>query len=83
MDDSLKHECREAIDRLYRFLDGELTSETRQQIQRHLDDCPPCIKAFEFEAELRIVVSKGCREQVPESLRMRIAALLDQERGLR
>jgi mycothiol system anti-sigma-R factor len=65
--------CRDAVERLYHFLDGELTPERRQLIQRHLDECTDCIEAYEFEAELRLAISRGCRESVPETLRVRIA----------
>ena len=75
-------ECAEALHRLYHFLDGELTAERRAAIQHHLDLCPPCIGAFEFEAELRVVISRGCQEVVPVDLRQRIAAILAQEAGL-
>ena len=78
----MKQECREALHRIYHFLDGELTPDVKTQIQQHLDDCPPCIDAFHFEAELRMVVARGCQEPVPESLRIRIAALIDHERRL-
>ena len=34
-------DCREALHRVYHFLDGELTPERRDQIARHLDECSP------------------------------------------
>jgi mycothiol system anti-sigma-R factor len=70
-------ECQEALDTLYHFLDGELTDERRIQIQRHLDDCSPCLEAFDFEAELKVVIARRCRETVPETLRLRIAIALE------
>ena len=48
-------DCEEALRTLYYFLDGELTPERRQAIQRHLDECSPCLEAFDFEAELKMV----------------------------
>ena len=45
-------------------------------IAHHLEGCNPCIEAFDFEAELRMVISARCREEVPESLRVRIAQKL-------
>lgn len=74
-------DCTEAVERLYGFLDGELTVERRALIQRHLDDCHDCIEAYEFEAELRIAISRGCKESVPDSLRHRVAQALAQEGG--
>jgi mycothiol system anti-sigma-R factor len=73
-----KDECRDAAHSLYHYMDGELTFERRELIRHHLDDCPPCGEAFDFEAELRIVISQKCREQVPEHLRVRVAEALRQ-----
>ena len=65
--------CEEALVALYTFLDGELTEAKRIEIRHHLDDCSPCLEVFDFEAELRMVIRERCRDQVPESLRQRIA----------
>jgi mycothiol system anti-sigma-R factor len=73
--------CEEALAELYTFIDGELTEERRYLISHHLDDCTQCFEAFDFEAELRIVISHRCRDEVPDALRSRIAdqlASLDQ-----
>ena len=69
-------ECQEALDTLYHFLDGELTAERRRAIQHHLDDCSPCLEAFDFEAELKVIIARSCRDQVPDRLRRRVAEAL-------
>ena len=69
-------DCEQALRTLYYFLDGELTQARRQAIQHHLNECSPCLEAFDFEAELKIVVARCCRDQVPDSLRQRIADVL-------
>jgi len=71
--------CQDAIATLYSFLDGELTPERRQDIQRHLNECSPCFQAFGFEAELKALISSKCRDEVPASLRRRIAEALGKE----
>jgi mycothiol system anti-sigma-R factor len=68
--------CTEALEELYLYLDGELTETKRTVIQGHLDDCNPCFEAFDFEAELRMVIKRRCTDQVPDSLRERIAEQL-------
>jgi mycothiol system anti-sigma-R factor len=74
-------DCNETIERLYIYLDGELTDERRIEIKRHLDECPPCLDAFDFEVELRQVIADRCRDRVPEGLRQRIhEALIEAER---
>ncbi|MHB8245772.1 MAG: mycothiol system anti-sigma-R factor [Acidimicrobiales bacterium] len=72
-------DCREALHRIYHFLDGELTAERRSQIEAHLNCCSPCLDMFGFEAELRKVVACKCQEAVPDELREKIAASIHHE----
>jgi mycothiol system anti-sigma-R factor len=71
--------CEDAVHQLYLYLDGELTQERRALIRQPLDECPPCFEAFDFEAELRMVIAHKCREQVPDHLRQRVARALGVE----
>ena len=76
--------CDETIERLYTYLDGELTDERRAEIKRHLDDCSPCLDAYDFEAELRSLIARRCQDRVPDSLLARVrAALAEEERHSR
>ena len=54
------------------YLDGQLTVERRTIIKTHLDLCGHCGSTYEFEFELRQVVSKRCSDQVPDQLKARI-----------
>jgi len=72
-------DCQEALHAVYHFLDGELTADKKQVIKQHLDECSPCLEAFDFEAELREIIAHRCRETVPEHLRDRIAQALKHE----
>jgi mycothiol system anti-sigma-R factor len=69
-------DCEQALRTLYYFLDGELTEERRDAIQHHLDECSPCLEAFDFEAELKMAIARCCRDQVPDGLRQRVADVL-------
>ena len=74
-------DCNETIERLYHYIDGELTDERRIEIKHHLDECPPCLDAFDFESELRQVIADRCKDRVPDALRERIRqALIEAER---
>ena len=72
-------DCNDTLRELYQYLDGELTDGDRTHIQGHLDDWSPCLAAYAFEAELRLVVRNRCVDQVPESLRARIARAIEAE----
>ena len=71
-------DCEEAIHTLYHFLDGELTVERRLEIQKHLEECSPCLEAFDFEAELKIVIARKCRDKVPPALLDRVSRALSE-----
>ncbi len=71
--------CDETIERLYFYLDGELTEHRRLEITRHLDLCGPCVGAYGFEAELRKVIANRCRDHVPDALIDRVAEALRKE----
>ncbi len=77
MADHAHHEptnCEEALAEVYTYLDGELTDEKRQLIAAHLEGCNPCVEVFDFEAELRMVISTRAKtDDCPEALRLRIA----------
>ena len=71
--------CDETIERLYTYLDGELTEQRRIEITRHLDLCGPCVGAYGFESELRKVIASRCKDHVPEDLITRVAAAIEEE----
>ena len=72
-------DCKDTLRELYQYLDGHLSDEDREHIRHHLDDCSPCLAAFDFEAELRLVIRHRCVDQVPEDLRARIARAIEAE----
>jgi mycothiol system anti-sigma-R factor len=72
-------DCEGTIERLYHYLDGELTDERRAEIKQHLDECGPCLDAYDFEAELRRVIAQRCRDRVPEQLVLRVRTVLEAE----
>jgi len=72
-------DCSDSVQRLYHYLDGELTDERRAEIKKHLDECPPCLGAFDFEADLRSVIASRCKDHVPDALRERVHAALHEE----
>lgn len=70
-------DCGKADRRMYRYLDGEITVWRRWRITRHLHKCPPCANGYDFEVELRQVISSRCRDEVPDDLKARIKAALE------
>jgi mycothiol system anti-sigma-R factor len=71
-------DCPKTLQELYEYLDGELTDDKRKTIEQHLNDCSPCYEAFDFEAELRMVIRKRCTETVPDHLLVRVRLAIEQ-----
>ena len=70
------HECEEAVEKLYEYLDGELDGPTMQEVEAHLTKCSPCLEAFDFQDQLRKVVRDKCSEEMPYAMKSRILDFL-------
>lgn len=75
----MEHDCKEVLEEVYEFLDGECTPEKKAHIRQHLEDCPPCFEAFDFEAEVKQFVRSKCQETSPDDLKARIADAIERE----
>ncbi|MGD9997299.1 MAG: mycothiol system anti-sigma-R factor [Ilumatobacteraceae bacterium] len=66
-------DCNETLRELEAFLDRELSDETQDAIRRHLNGCLDCLQAFDFHAELKMVISQKCHnDTLPPGLLDRI-----------
>ena len=64
--------CEEALKRLLALIDGELSEEERDDVQRHVRICRSCFSRMEFERRLKQRLSALPAGDVPEALRRRI-----------
>jgi mycothiol system anti-sigma-R factor len=66
-------DCNETLRELQTYLDCELSEQARTAVQAHLNGCTDCLQAFDFYAELKVVISAKCKsEPLPPSLLARI-----------
>jgi mycothiol system anti-sigma-R factor len=62
-----------------RFLDGEMEIDVRSLLERHLEDCPPCMRHAEFSQHLKTMVGTRCSgEAVPAELVLRIRVMIQE-----
>ena len=51
----------------------ELSDGARHAITAHLDGCVDCLEAFDFHAELKVMVSRKCQsDEIPPGLMAKI-----------
>jgi mycothiol system anti-sigma-R factor len=52
------------------YIDRELSDAELREVKAHLEDCPPCDKVFNFQAEMKRLVRKECcTDDAPARLR--------------
>ncbi|MCB9898253.1 MAG: zf-HC2 domain-containing protein [Planctomycetes bacterium] len=76
--------CREFVEFLSAYIDGDLPDDVRKDFEKHWIDCPPCLDYLEsFRATIRMTHELGrCEETLPaaEVPRKLIDAILEARR---
>lgn len=68
-----ERDCTDTLRELDVFLDGELPADQYEAIRHHLDGCMDCLGAFDFHAELKIVIAEKCNnDEMPPGLLSKI-----------
>jgi mycothiol system anti-sigma-R factor len=66
-------ECASVIAEVWTLLDGECTTETREKLQHHLDECPTCLQQYGVEERVKRLIAMKCSgDRAPDSLRARL-----------
>lgn len=72
--------CQEALERLYEFLDGELSIQEMESVEAHFHVCSRCYPVLQFEsAFLEVLERVRSRERCPSELRSRLMLALEAE----
>jgi mycothiol system anti-sigma-R factor len=70
-------DCREAVRRMWAYLDHELAAQPVSEFEAHLETCQRCCGELEFSRHLRAMVAeKDGAAPVPQEFRSRIETLL-------
>ena len=73
-------DCNDCVERLYSYLDRELSPTEVTEVRVHLDDCGGCEDNFVLEERFLARVRDCCQEDVaPTDLRTLIVARLRME----
>ena len=72
--------CQEALERLYEYLDGELTAKNAAEVRQHVEICQACYPQVKFTTEFRDALHRAARGQpvCPDALRQKVGRLLDE-----
>lgn len=69
--------CKECLDLLYDYLDGDLDPKASKELDEHFEDCPPCISFLNTYKSTTVL----CREtlgkiEIPEAVQARLQEYL-------
>lgn len=69
--------CRQVLEEVYLYLDGEISGPERAAIKQHLDECSPCLQRYGIEHEVKALIAR-CHghERAPGHLRERVLTTL-------
>jgi mycothiol system anti-sigma-R factor len=74
----MKEPCREVLEELDVFLDGECGQSLEEAVRRHLGECSPCLQRADFQRDLRVLIASKCKDAAPSGLLDRIVEALKQ-----
>lgn len=61
------------IAEVWTLLDGECTSETRERLRHHLEECPACLRHYGVEERIKTLIAAKCSgEKAPHYLLERV-----------
>lgn len=64
--------CQEVLAEVWLFLDHECDPTRRALLERHLDECQPCLAEYGLDDKLKELLATKCSEQAPDRLKDRL-----------
>jgi mycothiol system anti-sigma-R factor len=69
--------CREVLERLYLYLDGEIAAEDCEALDQHIRECACCFDTAEIERAFKALVRRKCGEhEAPPELVARLRTFI-------
>ena len=68
--------CKDCVDVLRAYLDGEMSPEEEAHLKAHLGDCPPCVDFLESYKATPGLCRKALKAKMPEELSQKLKAFL-------
>ena len=75
--------CHDAIDVLAEHLDQLLSPQMASELQKHPNDCAPCVAYLATYRKTRELVGKAGRVDMPDELKARLRQFLVDQLGKR
>jgi len=64
--------CNQALDAIDSWIDGELSPNAAEVLQRHIDECAACKSHSEIESLVKNRIQQSCTVETPVAVRQQI-----------
>jgi anti-sigma factor (TIGR02949 family) len=68
--------CKDSIQLLLDFLDGEMSPELARELEEHLAGCPPCVEFLHTYRHTPGICRKALAAKMPEELSAKLTEFL-------
>ena len=73
--------CKECLDLLYDYIEGDLDEETTKSLEEHFEDCPPCISFLNTYKSTTNVCRESLNQvEVPEAIRDALLKVINEQK---
>ena len=71
--------CRECLDLLYDYLDGNLDEKVKVSLKEHFQDCPPCISFLNtYKSTSQVCRETLSRTEIPEIVQTKLREFIQE-----
>jgi mycothiol system anti-sigma-R factor len=72
-------DCSDVLNEVWLFLDQECDVTRRAVLERHLNECSPCLEQYGIEEHLKILLARKCGgDHAPDEFKERLRASIRQ-----
>ncbi len=72
--------CKECLDLLYDYLEGELDPEVSKDLEEHFEDCPPCISFLNtYKSTTKLARETLGETDIPDVVKLKLLEYLKKE----
>ena len=71
--------CKEILEKLSEYIDGELDSKICQDLEQHLKDCNPCLLFIDSLKKTITLYKYAAAEPLPKEVHLRLHEYLKKE----
>lgn len=72
-------ECRELLEKLSEYIEGELDPQLCLELEKHMKDCHPCLLFVNSLKKTITLYKYACDDPMPKEVHLRLHAFLKKE----